>query len=238
MEENQHCTGGKTGRKGFMIGASAFLVGIVAALAFGWGVYPDLFFSKKEQPLMFSHNVHVETAGMSCFDCHSFREDGTFTGLPTVETCAPCHQEIVTAEPDEKSTPEERAAYAAEKVLVEEYVQPGKELPWKLHQTQPDNVFFSHATHYKACFTCHLTMKGGKKDLGTPDDPRKLCMTCHPSLDELNKNPAVAENSMTGYSRTTMKMWECEQCHALPGHFYNDGKGRTSANNACYTCHK
>ena len=236
MEENKHCTGGKTGRGGMLVGA-AFLIGLVAALAFGWGVYPDLMFSKKEQPLFFSHKVHVEEQGMSCFDCHSFREDGSFTGLPDVENCASCHQGIITAEPDEDSTPEQRAYYEAERVLVEEYIEQGKELPWVAHQVQPDNVFFSHATHYQACFKCHLTMKGDL-NLGTPDEPQKLCMTCHVSLDELEKNPAVDVNIMTDYTRTTMKMWECERCHAHPGHFYNDGKGRTAANNACYTCHK
>ena len=237
MEEKKHSAGGSSGRGGLMFGATAFVVGLIVALAFGWLVYPGLLFAEKKQPLAFSHKVHVDTAGMSCFDCHSFREDGSFAGLPSVETCAPCHQEIQTAEPDDKSTPEERAAYAAEKTLVEDYVQPGKALPWLAHQRQPDNAFFSHATHYKACFTCHLTMQG-EKSLGTPEDPRKLCMTCHPSLEELDKNPAVRENVLTGYSSTTMKMWQCESCHALPGHFSNDGKGRTAANNACYTCHK
>ena len=78
----------------------------------------------------------------------------------------------------------------------------------------------------------------GKLNLGSPDNPEKLCRTCHPSLEQLDKGIAVESNILTDYSSTTMKMWECEECHALPGHFYNDGKGRTAANNACFTCHK
>jgi hypothetical protein len=236
MEEKKNCTCGPQGRKRLGV-AVPFLIGVVLALIFGWAIFPDLMFSDKKQPLFFSHETHTETAGMSCLDCHSFRDDGSFAGVPDVETCATCHQDMMTAEPDKDSTPEQKAAYAAEKVLMEDYIQGGKELPWKIHQKQPDNVFFSHATHFKACFTCHLTMKGDK-NLGTPEDPQRLCMTCHTPLDELNKNIPVQENVLTGYSRTTMKMWECESCHALPGHFYNDGTGRTAANNACYTCHK
>ena len=237
MEENKHCAGGQAGRPKCVCGAAPFLVGLVVALAFGWWVFPGLLFSKQSQPFFFSHAVHIETVGASCADCHSFRADGSFTGIPKLETCANCHQDIMTAEPVSGSTPEQVAAYAAEKVFVEEYVRTGKDVPWLAHQKQPDNVFFSHAAHFNKCYTCHLTMKG-KFNLGTPDNPQKLCMTCHPSLDALNKNIPVETNVLTTYSSTTMKMWECEQCHALPGHFSNDGKGRTAANNACYTCHK
>ncbi|MDL2316513.1 cytochrome c family protein [Desulfovibrio sp. OttesenSCG-928-A18] len=207
------------------------------ALAFGWWVFPDLIFSKQSQPFYFSHNIHMEKVGTVCSDCHSFRADGSFTGVPALGTCAGCHGEIQTDEPSAASTPAEKAAYEAEKFFVEEYVAKGREVPWLRHQYQPDNVFFSHAAHFSKCYSCHLTMKGSLS-LGTPDNPDKLCMTCHPSLAELDKNIPVAVNVLTDYSASTMKMWECERCHALPGHFYNDGKGRTAANNACYTCHK
>ncbi len=260
MEENKHCAGGSASRSKCACGAVPFLIGVVVALAFGWWVFPGLLFSKESQPFFFSHAIHLEKAGTSCADCHSLRDDGSFTGFPALETCAGCHGDVLTAEPDAKSTPEEAAAYKAEKVFVEEYVKTGKEVPWVAHQKQPDNVFFSHAAHFNKCYTCHMTMKG-KLNLGTPDNPEKLCMTCHPSLDQLNNNLPVERNILTGYSATTKKMWECEKCHAHPAHFSNDGveypadvkpedmgklrtvspyvqKGRTAANNACYTCHK
>ena len=237
MEENKNCSDDKKCRPCCVSGALPFLIGAVVALAFGWWIFPDLIFSKQSQPFFFSHTVHVNTVGASCADCHSLRDDGSFAGLPTLETCSSCHEEIVTEEPGPGASAEARAAYEAEKVFVEQYVKTGKQVPWQVHQTQPDNVFFSHAAHFNKCYSCHLTMKG-RLNLGTPDDPQKLCMTCHPSLEELDKGIPVEKNVLTDYSRTTMKMWECESCHAHPGHFYNDGKGRTAANNACYTCHK
>ncbi|MDL2266881.1 cytochrome c family protein [Desulfovibrio sp. OttesenSCG-928-G15] len=207
------------------------------ALAFGWWVFPDLIFSKQSQPFYFSHKVHIETVGASCADCHSFRADGSFTGYPDMQSCANCHSDVLTPKPGPGASKAELATYEAEKTFVEEYVKTGAEVPWAKHQKQPDNVFFSHAAHFSKCFSCHLTMKGDL-NLGRPESPEKLCMTCHPSLEELDKNIPVEVNVLTDYSRTTMKMWECEKCHAHPGHFYNDGKGRTAANNACYTCHK
>ena len=238
MEEKKHCAESTSCRpKCGACGAVPFLVGLIVALAFGWWVFPDLLFSKESQPFYFSHKVHVESVGASCADCHTFRADGSFSGFPTLANCIDCHSDIQTAEPGPKASAAEIAAYKAEKTFVEEYVTPGKQVPWRKHQAQPDNVFFSHAAHFNKCYTCHQTMKG-KLNLGTPDAPQKLCMTCHPSLDELDKNIPVQVNVLTDYSRTTMKMWECEKCHANPGHFYYDGTGRTAANNACYTCHK
>jgi hypothetical protein len=212
-------------------------VGAIVALAFGWWIFPDMLYSKQAQPFFYSHSVHINDVGLDCADCHSFREDGSFTGLPTLANCADCHAEIMTEVPGPGATADHRARYEAEKIFVEQYVSQSKEVPWLVHQYQPDNVFFSHAAHFNKCYTCHLTMKG-KLNLGTPEKPQKLCVTCHPSLQKLDKNVPVEVNALTGYSRTTMKMWECERCHAHPGHFYNDGKGRTFANNACSTCHK
>jgi len=237
MEENKNCTGGKASRSSCICGAAPFLLGVIVALAFGWWVFPDLIFSKQSQPFYFSHNTHVDKAGMSCAGCHTFRADGSFTGTPTLSSCAACHADILTPEPDDKSTKAEIAAYQAEKTFVNDYVRKGAPVPWQVHQMQPDNVFFSHAAHFMKCYDCHLTMKG-KLNLGTPDNPDKLCMTCHPSIEQLEAGLPVQSNVLTGYSRTTMKMWECERCHAHPGHFYNDGKGRSAANNACFTCHK
>jgi hypothetical protein len=236
MEETKNCTKGSAGRSSWIYGAGAFFFGLVIALAFGWGIFPDLLFRTRTQPIAFNHILHADTQEISCFTCHSFLEDGSFAGLPTKETCAACHQEP-PPEPAAGASGEEQESYAKRKLLTTVYIQGDKVLSWEAHQRQPDNVFFSHAAHYKACFTCHLTMKGDL-NMGTPEDPRRLCMTCHPSVQELTENIPVQENILTGYSRTTMKMWKCESCHAFPGHFSNDGAGRTVANNACYTCHK
>jgi len=239
MEENKQCTDGEKSRSKCACGVLPFFVGVLVALAFGWWIFPDLLYSKQTQPVPFSHNVHIDTVGLNCAHCHSFRADGSFTGFPPISTCADCHSGGLNVPvPGPAAAPAERARYAAEKAFVEEYVRRGREVRWVLHQYQPDNVFFSHAAHFENCFSCHLTMQGERLNLGTPEDPRNLCAHCHPSVEELSRNIPVKVNVLTGYSRTTMKMGECEKCHAHPGHFYDDGRGRTTANNACSTCHK
>lgn len=92
----------------------------------------------------------------------------------------------------------------AEKKFVNEYVKNWQEVPWKHYQKQPDNVYFSHIAHKKY-----------------------ECTKCHPSVGHSKDLPTYHENKLTGYSSYTMKMDECERCHA-----------QNNVSNACYICHK
>jgi hypothetical protein len=201
---------------GIFASAAPFILGLVVALIFGWWVFPSIMFSEKAQPVAFKHSTHVEDQGLSCDDCHYFREDGSFAGVPATESCSNCHSDVL-------------GDSEAEKNYVRNYVEKGKDVDWLIHQYQPDNVFFSHAAHQpKDCANCHSEFDPEDEDY----DADFFCKTCHPSVRELDKLP-YKENRLTGYSKTTMKMWQCERCHANPNHF-----GNTNANNACYTCHK
>ncbi len=193
-------------------GAAPFIIGLVAALVVGWWLFPKALYSQKTQPIRFSHVVHVETGGMVCDDCHYIREDGTFTGIPSTEMCAECHTFTIGEDP-------------AEKEFVDEYVTPGKEVEWVVYQKQPDNAYFTHAAHnFEQCTMCHMDVYEEQKD---------LCNECHPPVSDTDTPPPAFVNRITNYTKTTMKMWECEACHAIPDHM--DG---TNADNACHTCHK
>jgi len=173
-------------------GIMPFLVGIAAALILGWWIFPHVLFSEHNQPFTFGHRSHLEQ-DLECTYCHHYREDGSFDGVPGLESCvsADCHAEIIAGTP-------------AEKTFVNEYVKPGKEVPWKVYQKQPDNVYFSHIAHREYD-----------------------CVRCHPDLEQTDSLPAVSRNKLTGYSRWTMTMDECERCHA-----------QNETSNACYVCHK
>ncbi|MFP4167745.1 MAG: menaquinone reductase multiheme cytochrome c subunit QrcA [Desulfonatronovibrionaceae bacterium] len=158
-----------------------FLVGFVGVLILGWWVFPKVLYSEKSQPISFSHKVHVEDEMMDCFECHDYREDGSYAGFPTTYDCAGCHMDVLGDDP-------------AEEKFVEEYVYPDKEVPWKVYQKQPDNVYFSHIAH---------------EDFD--------CTECHPDVGQSDSPPKYRENRLTGYSEDTMKMWKCERCHAQNG---------------------
>jgi hypothetical protein len=145
MKEEQKRPSKQTG-----VGLIFFASGFFIALALGWLVFPDLLYSEKVQPINFSHAKHQDS---SCEDCHSFREDGSYTGIPKVESCRECHEEPMTESKDEIA-------------LVEEYLGKDKEIPWLTYSWQPDNVYFSHAPHVGQdleCTTCHRDVSNEEK---------------------------------------------------------------------------
>jgi menaquinone reductase, multiheme cytochrome c subunit len=186
------------------------LAGLATALCAGWVLFPYGLYRRMEQPLPFSHRVHTgEKGGMACEDCHPLREDGRFAGIPPVAKCAECHAEPLGSTPEEK-------------VLVEEYVRPGKEIPWLVYSRQPDNVYFSHAPHLR---------RGAIP-----------CARCH-GPEGTSERPQVYQvNRLSGYSRDIWghslsrlglapwegkKMTDCARCHR-----------RTGRQDSCLDCHK
>jgi hypothetical protein len=170
--------------------------------------------AERTQPVNFSHRAHVQDIGAECGQCHFLREDGSFSGAPDTALCAECH--FVT----QGSDPEEAR-------FVAEYVQTGREIKteWLIYQKQPDNVFFSHAVHsLKNCSSCHEM---------ADRLPKEICSLCHLDVFTMDAPPVYRENRLSGYTPATKIMWECEHCHALPGHVE-----RSRAGNGCFVCHK
>jgi hypothetical protein len=187
-----------------------FFVGLMGMLWFGWRVFPPLLYSSTEQPFQFSHAVHSgEAAGMSCADCHPFRDDGSFVGLPPLSVCLDCHEEAI-------------GETRQERIFIEKYVTPRKEVPWLVYSRQPMNAYFSHAAHVTtAKFTCE---------------------ECHGEHGTSESIPPYQVNRISGYSRAiggassagravlpteVMRMDTCANCHVKHGR-----------NSPCLECHK
>jgi hypothetical protein len=129
-------------------GTVVFVAGMLVALGAGWVGFPRAIYQSRPQPVDFSHKVHTGEKGgnMKCGDCHAFRGDGTFAGIPALDTCSACHAAAM-------------GTTVAEKRFIEQYVTPNREPAWNSYSRQPQNVRFSHATHIKlaklACERCH-----------------------------------------------------------------------------------
>jgi len=227
MEKNTEFAKCITALPKSVLSASSRIVCVVAVLLLGWSIFPSHGHSKTTPLFFFSHEIHTsqDKVAAACLDCHSFKKDGTFTGFPALESCEGCHEEIMTTEPGKKATAAEKAAYAAEKQFIDQYVSKGKEVPWASRQKLPASVTFSHNDHYAECYGCHLTMQG-QFNLGTADAPEKLCNKCHPSIKELDSKKALKKPKFTALNKKTGKMKECDVCHANPGHAVYFEKGR------------
>ncbi len=191
-------------------GVIVFLAGVVASLALGWFVFPMALYRTELQPIGFNHVVHTgEQNGMTCDMCHEFTEEGRFTGIPRTAKCAECHSTAL-------------GTTEIEKQLIEEFITPEKEIPWKVYSRQPDNAHFSHASHVTRA-----------------EVPCEECHGPHGASAEL---PPYQRNRITGYSRDIwgrnisgipsepwqgMKMDRCVRCHA--------DRNRVDG---CVACHK
>lgn len=196
-----------------------FLLGFFAAAIIGWVIFPKALYSTQSQPIDFSHAVHMEEVDDGCASCHFLREDGTFSGAPSLAQCIDCHEEV-------------QGESEAEAVFVEEYVAKGREVPWLIYSRQPDCVFFSHAAHIVGaemdCATCHGDI--GESDSLKPYQENRLT----------GYSRDIWGHNIAGFKRNTwdrMKMDDCAACHKEAQIASHTSSVQTQRD-ACFVCHK
>ncbi len=104
-----------------------------------------------EQPVPYSHALHVGQLGMDCRYCHVTVETAAFAAIPPTQTCMNCHANIRNNRQNADGSPAKLAK------LFESY-ESGKAVEWiKVHDL-PDFVYFNHSAHVTngiGCATCH-----------------------------------------------------------------------------------
>ncbi|MBE0410593.1 MAG: cytochrome c3 family protein [Anaerolineales bacterium] len=123
--------------------------------------------AKPEQPIAFNHQTHVEV-GVQCLFCHTSALRSPIAGIPSVQTCMGCHEQIATDNPVVQQ--------------VAGYWERQEPIPWVRVNSQPDFVYFDHKPHIGAglnCESCHgnvstmdVVRPVVKMDMG-------WCLNCH-----------------------------------------------------------
>ncbi len=129
--------------------------------------YTDVGYAP-EQPVAYSHQLHVGQLGMDCEYCHTNVQNSPHANVPPTQTCMNCHNQIQTQ--------------SLELLPVRESWATGVPIQWvKVHHL-PDYAHFSHATHVTGgvgCETCH-----GRIDemvVVAQQEPLSMgwCLECH-----------------------------------------------------------
>ena len=140
---------------------------------------------RPEQPIHFSHVLHVQKNHMDCQFCHWSVAKASYAAIPEVENCMGCHK-LVAGHSDRGK---------ADIKYLKEMYEAGKPIPWIKVHVVPDHVKFNHKRHVKSgipCSSCHgqvqempvvervSSMKMGwcmesHRQKGASND----CMTCH-----------------------------------------------------------
>ncbi|OIP32655.1 MAG: hypothetical protein AUK27_12580 [Deltaproteobacteria bacterium CG2_30_66_27] len=123
------------------------------------------------QPIKYNHKIHLEDAGLNCFDCHKRVLAHEKASIPNIEICKDCHEQPMTESKEEKK-------------LVE-YIRKNQQIPWIQVHRVPDHAYFSHRRHVSigkvACLTCHGNVPAMTLPFSKPYLPIKMafCIDCH-----------------------------------------------------------
>ena len=131
------------------------------------------FFSIKpepRQPLDFPHMIHNADVGLDCEYCHAGVTKGAVAGIPSVNLCMGCHEEVVTDDP--------------RITTLRDYAKRGEDLPWQRVYgfLEESHVRFNHAPHIRAgvdCATCHGDLNSMTVAQRVVDHTMGFCINCH-----------------------------------------------------------
>ncbi len=189
------------------------------------------------QPIHFSHKIHAGDNQIDCNFCHSSARKSKHSGIPSLNVCMNCHENIYeyTGEEDlekgytkEFYTAEIAKLYDAVGWDPNERVYSGEEKPvkWVRIHNLPDLAYFNHSQHVTvagiACQTCHGPVE--EMEIAYQFSPLTMgwCIDCH---RETNVNIETNEyyekihaelSKKYGVERLTaaqMGGLECGKCH-------------------------
>lgn len=156
---------------------------VFGALIIGVILTRSQVYAAPEQPIDYSHQVHIE-AGVQCLFCHSNALRSPIAGIPSVQKCMGCHAVIETE--------------SSEVQKIAQFYENEQPIPWVRINVQPEFVYFDHQPHLGAglnCETCHgavgqmnVTRQVAKMDMG-------WCLDCH--LDQPQEKVARLADCLT-----------------------------------------
>ena len=122
-----------------------------------------------EQPIPFSHRLHVTDKDIDCRFCHTGVDRVPSAGIPAVQTCMFCHKVIITQHP--------------EIVKLWEHFDHRDPIPWQRVFEVPDHVYFTHRVHTNVaqleCADCHGAIEQMDRLQAQREFKMGFCLECH-----------------------------------------------------------
>lgn len=141
-----------------------------AALVVGFMVFfyaPPQSLIGPEQPIPFSHRLHVGHKAIQCQYCHPYVGRSNHPGLPPVEKCLHCHNYIIANH------------WWIQK--EHQYFDTNTPTPWVKANFLAEHVLFNHQRHIRneiQCEACHGKMEAMDRVKGK-HFKMGFCIECH-----------------------------------------------------------
>lgn len=135
-----------------------------------------------EQPVLYSHQIHVAKLGMDCRYCHTHVEDGRHANIPDTATCMNCHTGEVGVGGYLNATLWKAHEINPNLVKVRSAYASGEPIRWKRVHKLPDYAHFPHSVHVKAgisCYSCHGNIHQQAEVRQVQSLSMGWCLECH-----------------------------------------------------------
>jgi hypothetical protein len=159
-----------------------------------WGSprYTDVGY-RPEQPVPYSHKLHVGELGLDCRYCHASVEVSPVANVPPTKACMNCHATVKRDSPLLQPVRDSAAS--------------GRPLRWVRVHDLPDYAYFEHRSHVRAgvgCVTCHGRVD--RMEVVAQQEPLSMgwCLDCH-------RDPA---KSLRPVAEVTNMEWTRPKDHA------------------------
>ncbi|MFQ5776756.1 MAG: cytochrome c3 family protein [Terriglobia bacterium] len=120
------------------------------------------------QPLAFSHKLHAGERKIGCLYCHSYARRSPVAGVPSVQLCLGCHNNMQSDHPEIQK--------------LKTYWDEKEPIPWNRVYATPDFVHFNHKRHVRAgvaCQTCHGPVETMAQVRRVSSLEMGWCLQCH-----------------------------------------------------------
>ena len=207
----------RTMKAWWMRASLAILAAGICVVAFTMNMTSHETAGSDHQPkrVIFSHQFHVNEAGVACADCHTAAVNSTLASdnlFATMEACRSCHEDQMKSNCTYCHTSADTATYAASPIPKRELV-------------------FSHKFHIDKqkveCEICHKKLDDAAALTGTLVPEMAVCVTCHNDVKASN----ACEQCHTNFASLRPKDHNRSD-------FVNEHKQLARIDNAkCGTCH-
>jgi hypothetical protein len=170
-----------------VLGGGAYAGGIVY---FGFSPIATDVGYMPQQPIPYSHALHVGRLGLDCRYCHTTVEESAHASVPPLKTCIGCHSSIRREE-----DPRARKLVAE---MIDAY-EKGRAIKWVKVHDLPDYAYFSHAAHVRrgvGCISCHGRVD--RMEVVYQHEPLSMgwCLECHRNPEQ-HLRPVEEVTNMT-----------------------------------------
>ena len=203
-------------RPALVIGAAGGLLYVVLVVYLGGSPQTIEVGYQPEQPVPYSHALHVGELGMDCRYCHTSVETAAAAAIPPTQTCMNCHTMI--------------RANSEKLIPVRESYSTGMPVEWIRIHDLPDYVFFNHSAHVTrgvGCVSCHGRID--TMEVVYQDQPLSMgwCLDCH-----RNPDPHLRPQEFI-----TQLDWVPEEDREVLGRRLREERG-IDPRTDCTTCHR